>query len=99
MGSNYTPGDMDITAHKSTFSGFMTGTVYGGAAIALSLIYPILVFGTPLGWFAALFTTVVLGFIAGFALKLNMGWFASVIATAIPVAVISWIISVLPIFS
>ena len=50
--SDYVHGTMGVDGHKKTFSGFMGTTVYGGAALALIVIFPTLVFGTSLGWLA-----------------------------------------------
>jgi len=93
MASNYTRGEMDISGHKKTFTGFMGTTVYGGAAIVLSLLYPILVFGVHLSWLTALIVTLIIGIILGIALKLKSGWYAGMIAAAIPVAIISFILA------
>jgi len=93
MASNYTRGEMDISGHKKTFAGFMGTSVYGGAAIILSLLYPILVFGVHLGWLTALIVTFVVGVILGVALKFKSGWYAGMIAAAIPVAIISMILA------
>ena len=48
--SNYERGTMGVSEHRKTFGGFMGLTVYGGAAMALIVIYPILVFGVKMGW-------------------------------------------------
>ena len=91
--SNYVRGDMDIEEHAHTFGGFMGLTKYGGAAVALIVIYPTLVFGTPLSWFAALIVTLVVGVVVGLGLKLKGGWYAGMIAGAIPFAIFSAFLS------
>ena len=91
--TDYVHGTMGVDGHKKTFSGFMGYTVYGGAAIALIVIYPTLVFGTPLSWFASLIVTLVLGVILGIAMKLKGGWYAGMIACAIPFAIFSAVLS------
>ena len=93
--SNYVRGDMDIEEHKHTFGGFMGLTKYGGAAIVMSVLYPTLVFGTPLSWLAALITTLLVGIVVGIGLKLKGGWYAGLIATAVPVAIASAILAAL----
>lgn len=77
--SDYERGEMEIASQRGTFDGFMGFTVYGGAFIALSLIFAILtVGGVGLTWFPALVITFIIGVIAGAALKLNATWFASI---------------------
>ena len=91
--SDYVKGTMGVDGHKKTFGGFMGYTVYGGAAIALLVIYPTLVFGTPLGWLASLITTLIIGVILGVALKLKGGWYVGMIAGAIPIAIASFLLA------
>jgi hypothetical protein len=91
--SDYERGTMGVDGHKKTFGGFMGYTVYGGAAVALIVIFPTLVFGVHMGWFSSLIVTLVIGVILGLALKLKGGWYAGMIASAVPVAVASAIIA------
>ena len=42
--SDYTHGEMEVTAQEGTFKGFMGMTMYGGALVALIVIMPTLVF-------------------------------------------------------
>ena len=91
--SNYVRGTMGVDGHKKTFGGFMGTTVYGGAALALIVIFPTLVFGVHMGWLSSLIVTLVIGIILGLALKLKGGWYAGMIASAVPVAIFSAIIA------
>lgn len=91
--SDYQRGTMGVDGHKKTFGGFMGTTVYGGAALALIVIFPTLVFGVNMSWLSALVTTLVLGVVLGVALKLKGGWYAGMIATASPFAIASAIIA------
>ena len=93
--SDYVHGTMGVDGHKKTFSGFMGTTVYGGAALALIVIFPTLVFGTSLGWLKALIVTLIIGVVLGVALKFKGGWYAGIIVSAIPVGLASWILSIL----
>ena len=86
--SDYQRGTMKVDAQSDTFSGFMSGTVYGGSALALIVLMPTLVFAVGMGWFPALMATVVLGFVLGVALKLKGAWYVSVVAAAILTAII-----------
>jgi hypothetical protein len=91
--SNYQRGTMGVDGHKKTFGGFMGMTVYGGAALALLIIFPTLVFAVKMGWLPSLIVTVILGFVFGAALKLKGGWYAGVVAAAIPLAIASALIA------
>ena len=86
--TNYERGEMDIEDHTETFGGFMTFSVYGGAAIIVSLLFPILVFGVNLAWPASLLVSVVIGVILGVIMKFNARYYAIMIGTAILLAVI-----------
>jgi len=81
--SDYKRGSMEVSAQSGTFSGFMGGTVYGGAAVALIVLMPTLVFAVNMHWLPSLIATVVFGIILGLALKLKPGWYVGVIAASI----------------
>ena len=91
--SDYTRGTMQVDAQSGTFSGFMGGTKYGGALIALVVIMPTLVFAVGMHWFPSLVATVVLGFVLGLAMKFKGGWYVGLIGLAILVAFISFLLS------
>ncbi|WP_026942769.1 aa3-type cytochrome c oxidase subunit IV [Hellea balneolensis] len=91
--SDYERGTMAVDGHKKTFGGFMGTTVYGGAALALIVIFPTLIFGVNMGWPAALVTTLILGVILGIGFKLNGRWYASLIGSAVLLAISSAIIA------
>ncbi len=79
MANDYVHGGMDVHAQVKTFQGFMNATVYGGGAIALMLLYPILVFAAGFSWLPSLVATIIVGIVYGMLLKLKGGWHASVI--------------------
>ena len=93
--SDYKRGSMEVTEQSGTFSGFMSGTIYGGAAVALVVLMPTLVFGVNLHWFPSLIATFVFGIILGLALKLKPGWYVGIVALSILVALFSFILSLL----
>lgn len=84
--SDYTHGEMEVTAQEGTFKGFMGYTIYGGALVALVVLMPTLIYGVGLSWPMALVTTLVLGIIIGIALKLKAQWYASIIGLGVLVA-------------
>ena len=90
--SDYTRGEMKISGHKETYSGFMGMSVYGGAAIIVILLFPILVFGVNLAWPASMLTTVVLGVVIGVALKFKAQWYALLVASAVVLSLLIAII-------
>lgn len=85
--SNYNRGDMDVKAQSGTFGGFMGMTKYGGAAVALIVLLPTLVFGVGMGWLTALVATVVLGVLIGIALKFKGVYYVSLIGAAVFTAI------------
>ena len=91
--SDYEHGSMDVNAQSGTFSGFMNGTVYGGSAIGLLVIWATLLFAVGTGWFVAVIATVILGIIVGLVLKLKAQWYAGVIGLGILVGIGSAIAS------
>lgn len=91
--SDYKHGTMEVAAQSGTFSGFMGGTKYGSALVALVVTMPTLVFAVGLHWFPSLFATIVLGVLIGLALKFKPGWYVGIIAISILVAFISVMLS------
>lgn len=91
--SDYDHGSMEITAQKGTFSGFMGGTVYGGSAIALIVILPVLIFAVGMPWLWALVTTFITGLLIGLGLKLKSGWYVGLIGGSIVAAIFCILIS------
>lgn len=81
--TDYTRGEMKITDHKETFSGFMGMSVYGAAAIIVVLLFPILVFAVNLAWPTSMLVTVIVGVIIGVALKFKAQWYALLVGGAI----------------
>lgn len=91
--SNYTRGDMVIEDHKETFGGFMNFSVYGGAAIIVTLMFPILVFGVNIAWPGALLATIILGVVLGIVMRFKGQWYAIVIGAAVLMAVVIGLLS------
>lgn len=93
--SDYNRGDMSITDHKGTFSGFMGISKYGAVAIIIMLLFPILMFAVNLAWTTSLLVTVILGVILGVALKLKPQYFAGLIGAAVFVFIFAMIINLI----
>ena len=91
----YVRGEMEVDGHEETFGGFMTLSVYGGASIIVSLLFPILIFGVNLGWFLSLVITVVLGIIIGVIMKFHARWYAILIGMAVVTAVLIGLLTLL----
>lgn len=95
MASDYQHGNMEITGHSKTYTGFMAGSIWGAGLIIMICLFPILVFGAHVSWFGALIITALVGILYGLVLKMKGGWFAAVIGLTIFGAVLSTIISIL----
>ncbi len=93
--SNYNRGEMNVKAQSGTFGGFMGMTKYGGALVALIVLMPTLVFAVGMGWFSALIVSLIVGFAIGVALKFKAMWYVVLVGTAIFVAIISFLLSLL----
>lgn len=91
--TDYKRGEMEITNQKGTFGGFMSGTVYGGAAIIYILLFPIFMFAVGLGWMPSLIISAIVAIIIGAALKLKGGWYVFVIGSAIVTAIFTAILT------
>lgn len=91
--SDYTHGTMKMDAHNNTLSGFIRGSAFTTAVIAVSLIMPILVFCTSVTWGPALLISFIIGLILGRVFKLGGSWYGVLIALAIMGAFVSMLIS------
>jgi len=87
--TDYKRGEMEVSAQTGTFGGFMTGTVYGGAAVVYILLYPILMFAVGLTWLPSLVISVIIACILGLALRLKGQWYGFVIGLGVITAIIS----------
>lgn len=93
--TNYQRGEMDINAHETVFGGFMNYSIYGGAAIIVILLFPILIFGVGMAWLTSLVISVALGIAIGIGLKFRGAWYAALIGTALFLAVAIWLLTLL----
>lgn len=93
--SEYKRGEMEITDHSKTYSGFMAASIWGGGVIVLICLMAILTFAAGFPWMPSLIGTFVVGVIMGLALKMKAGWYGLLIGLAIFGAIVSILISVL----
>ena len=91
--SDYTRGKMPVQAQSGTFSGFMGLTVYGGCALAVILMMPILVFAVNMSWPLSLIISFTLGVILGLVFKLKSGWYVGLVMLSVIAAIASIILS------
>jgi hypothetical protein len=88
-GGDYDRGHMDISEHKATFSGFMKVTEWGGVLIIGLTALLTVTFAMGLGWFPGLLAFVVIGAVAGFMMRMGAAWWATLIASAVLIGLIS----------
>ncbi|MEE9346946.1 MAG: aa3-type cytochrome c oxidase subunit IV [Robiginitomaculum sp.] len=93
--SDYNHGEMSITGQGKTFTGFISGSIWGAGLIIISCLYAILTFAVGLAWIPSLIAATLIGFIYGFVLKLKANWHMSVIGLAIFGGIISLLVVVL----
>jgi hypothetical protein len=67
--SDYHRGDMDIAEHTATFQGFIALSKWGSLALAVALIFVVLIFCTTAGFFQAAGAAVVVAVVGGFLLR------------------------------
>lgn len=58
--SEYHRGEMDIHAQQDTFKGFIKMTKWGSLALAVSVLFFVVLFCTPAGFLSAAISAVVL---------------------------------------
>ena len=81
--SDYSRGSMPVKSQSGTFSGFMEFTIYGGCAVAVIVVLPILIFALHMAWFPALLVTLIFGVILGAVFKLKAIWYGILAALAV----------------
>ena len=91
--SSYKRGEMQIDDHEETFTGFMRMSQYGGAAIVVTVLVPILMFGVNLGWFPSAVIATVLGIIMGVIMKFTGRYYAVLILSAVAFMLIMALVS------
>jgi len=96
--SEYHHGEMDIQAQQSTWDGFITGSVWGGLLIILSVGYAVLAVAIGMNWMVSLGLMAIVGFAAGLFLNLGARWMATMVLLILLALVVQgfiWLFSVL----
>lgn len=95
MASDYQHGHMPVDGHHKTYGGFMVGSIWGTGLILVICLYAILTFACGFAWLPSLIGTFIVGVLFGLALKMKMGWYATLVALTVFAGIISVIISLL----
>ena len=74
--SEYHRGDMDISAQKATWDGFMVGSIWGSLLIILTVGYATLAVAIGMNWMIALGLMTVFGIVSGLVMNLGGRWMA-----------------------
>ncbi len=77
--SEYHRGDMDISAQKATWDGFMVGSIWGSLLIILTVGYATLAVAIGMNWMIALGLMTVFGIVSGLVMNLGGRWMATVV--------------------
>jgi hypothetical protein len=75
----YHHGEMDIHDQKATWDGFITGSVWGGLMIVLTVGHAVLAVAIGLNWAVSLGLMTLVGIGAGLFLNLGGRWMATVV--------------------
>jgi hypothetical protein len=76
-GGDYHHGAMEISDHKSTFSGFMKVTEWGSVLTVMCVAGITFAFAMGLGWWTGLIVYVVVGAAAGAILAMGGAWWVT----------------------
>ncbi|MDX1292399.1 MAG: aa3-type cytochrome c oxidase subunit IV [Hyphomonas sp.] len=91
--SEYHRGDMDISAQKATWDGFVKGSVWGSLLVILTLGYATLSVAIGMNWIIALGLMAVFGIAVGLFMNLGGRWMATVVLLVILALVVQLFIA------
>lgn len=77
--SEYHRGEMDISAQKATWDGFMVGSVWGCLLTFLIVGYSTLAVAIGINWMISLGLMAVFGIVVGILMNLGGRWMATVV--------------------
>ncbi len=75
----YHRGEMNIQDQEATWSGFITGSVWGGLIILLLVGHSTLSLAIGMNWAISLGLMAIVGFASGLLLNLGGRWMATVV--------------------
>ena len=96
--ADYTHGEMDITEQSRTWSGFLKGSMWGGAIIMMIVAYATFTLTMGMPWLIALVLVAGAAIVGGLAMEMGGAWVASVIglsALAVLVQILIWLFSLM----
>jgi Bacterial aa3 type cytochrome c oxidase subunit IV len=88
----YHHGEMDITDQKSTWDGFITGSVWGGLMIILMVGHATLSLAIGLNWAVSLGLMTIVGVAAGLLMNMGGRWMATVVVLFILALIVQGLI-------
>jgi hypothetical protein len=91
--SEYHRGDMDISAQKATWDGFMVGSIWGSLLIILTVGYATLAVAIGMNWMIALGLMTVFGIVSGLVMNLGGRWMATVVLIVVLALVVQLFIA------
>ena len=91
--SEYHRGDMDISAQKATWDGFMVGSIWGSLLIILTVGYATLAVAIGMNWMIALGLMTVFGIVSGLVMNLGGRWMATVVLVVVLALVVQLFIA------
>jgi len=94
MASEYTRGSMDITDQKSTWSGFMTASVWGSAITMMVVTYITLTLAIDMNWMVALVLCAGAGIVGGLFMGMGGAWLGAVVGMVVLAVIVQIIITV-----
>ncbi|WP_417481908.1 aa3-type cytochrome c oxidase subunit IV [Maricaulis sp.] len=78
MAADYTRGEMNIASQKSTFDGFIVGTVWISLLMIVTLLYLTLVFAVGMDWMGSLIGVAIVGVVLGLVTSMKTSWYVTV---------------------
>ncbi len=83
MASNYTRGQMDISAQRGMFEGSMKAGVSCTLITAYTVLFLTLAFGVGTGWFTALGAGIAVGLVGGVIMKQGPWYWLTLVALSV----------------
>ena len=91
MASDYVRGEMDVSAQKDMFSGFMSLTVWSSILILASVLGLTLIFVVGMNWMTATIIGAAVSVVLGLALQMKTAWYMTVAGLTVTCFIIGFI--------